>query len=412
MVDWATLPTDILVLIAERLEFFEDFIVFCVVCKSWRSVTSILGKSRTLPPRFPWVMLTDIAEKNYPKVTEDIDSRDLLVKEVEKNDHIEGMNKRRFFSFSTSKIYEFELPEATRKKCLGVSYGWLMTVGYDLQINLLHPFTRQQIAMPHMLSFNDQYNYDKDLKPQKFVDSFVIKAVMSSNPQNNCNEDCFILAIYGECSVLAFARPRDEIWTNIEVTSRSFDDVIYYKENFYAVDCHGDVFVCDINNENGPKATPIARTPNKFCDMFHKYLVESSGILLLVIRVGKGEYFGNENEKDIDRPFYYTVGFYIFKLEECHGERSSHNYPYKMTRVDSLGDKSLFVGYNASTSLPSSKYVRANCIYFSDDNLEPHSILPYGGGHDAGIFDVESGSITMHYASKFMSHLTPPIWFI
>ncbi|KAL3837902.1 hypothetical protein ACJIZ3_022493 [Penstemon smallii] len=410
MADWATLPIDILVLIAKRLEFFEDFIGFCVVCKSWQSVTSILGKDRTLPPQSPWVMLTDIAEKKFPMVTGDMISSEMLVKEVEKKEHIEGMNKRRFFSFSTSKIYEFELPEATRKKCLGVGYGWLLTIDYDLQIKLLHPYTRKQIDMPHLLSFKNQYNYDKDFKPQDVVYSFVTKAVMSSNPQNNCNEDCIILAIYGEYRVLAYAKPGDEVWTNINVPSKVFTDVVYYKEKFYAVDCHGVVFVCDISDVNDSKVAAIARIPDGFNPLNRKYLVESSGCILLIIRIGRGA--GFDYEEDIDRLFYYTSGFSIFKLEECHGERSSHNYPYRMTRIDNLGDKSLFVGYNASVLLPSSRCVKANCIYFSDDNLVLYSEQPYGGGHDTGIFDVESGSISLHYASNFMSHITPPIWFI
>ncbi|KAL3813133.1 hypothetical protein ACJIZ3_014401 [Penstemon smallii] len=411
MADWATVPTDVLLLIAERLEFFEDFIAFGVVCKSWGTITSILGKNRTLPPRFPWVMLTDIAEKNYPKVTRDMDPIDMLIKEVEKNEYIEGMHKRRFFSFSTSKTYEFELPEATRKKCLGVGYGWLLTIGYDLQINLLHPFTRQQISMPPLLSFKDQYVYDDDYKPQEVINLFVRKAVMSSNPRNNSNEDCIILAIYGEFRVLAFARPGDEVWTNVKVPSRIYNDVLYYKGKFYAVDCRGDVLVCDLNDVNGPKATIIARCEYKFRAIDHKYLVESSGVLLLVIRLSRGEYFGDK--EDIDRPFNHTTDFYVFNLEEWHDESGSYIYPYRITtQVDSLGDKSLFIGYNASISLPSSNCVKANCIYFSDDNVESYMMHSYGGGNDTGIFAMESHSITLHYASKFMSHLTPPIWFI
>ncbi|KAL3828897.1 hypothetical protein ACJIZ3_017699 [Penstemon smallii] len=409
MAEWATLPTDILVLIAERIDFFEDFVNFCVVCKSWQLITSILGKGRTLPPRFPWVMLTDIAEQNYPIVTEDMDSLDMLVKEVEKNEFIEGMYNRRFYSFSTSKTYEFELPEATRRKCLGVSYGWLLTVDYDLQINILHPFTRQQIGMPPLLSFMDQPECDENFKLQKVVNFFVRKAVMSSNPYNTSNIDCIIVAIYGVCRILAFARPGDEVWTDIVGPSNCYCDVVYYKDNFYAVDYCGVIVVCDINDVNGPKTTPVARFSDERA-VHQKYLVELSGFLLLVIRFRGGVDFGDE--EDVDRPCYYTTGFSIFALEECPGDGSSNNYPYKMTKVESLGDKSLFIGYNTSVSVLSSKYVKANCIYFSDDDSELSVSEPYGGGHDTGIFDVESGSITLHYASKFMSHLTPPIWFI
>lgn len=39
------------------------------------------------------------------------------------------------------------------------SYGWLLTVGYDLKIYLLHPFTRQHISLPPLLAFKKQHNY-------------------------------------------------------------------------------------------------------------------------------------------------------------------------------------------------------------------------------------------------------------
>ncbi|KAK4480605.1 hypothetical protein RD792_013683 [Penstemon davidsonii] len=163
MADWAALPTDICVLIAERVEFFEHFIGFCVLCKSWRSTTSILGKSRTLLSRFPWVMLTDIAEKKYPLVTRDM---------------------------------------------------------YPSQI-----------------------------------------------------------------------------------------------------DCHGVVYVCEIDDVNDAKETTIVCNciPDGFQDMDQKYLLESSWLLVLVIRFRFRQKL-LDDKQDIDRVDCHTCAFSTFRLEECHGD--------------------------------------------------------------------------------------------
>lgn len=99
MADWNNLPTDILLFIIKRVVYMEDFLCLSAVCKSWNSVLPIPA----LPPRIPRLML--------PSET-----------------HSGSTARHSFYSLSTSKTHEFELPEAALRKCIGASYGWLVTV--------------------------------------------------------------------------------------------------------------------------------------------------------------------------------------------------------------------------------------------------------------------------------------------
>ncbi|KAL2557452.1 ABC transporter family protein [Forsythia ovata] len=374
MADWTDLPMDILVVIAESLTVIEDFTSFSAVCKEWQSATAILKKKPSLPTRYPRIMLS------------------------EKVDTMDQRNQ----------------DDPSGRRCLGAHYGWLFTVGFDLQINLLHPFSRQQICLPPFLTFPAQrYEYDETYMPQEDIESFVKKIAISSNPQskNNLhdyNHECVILAIYGEFGVLAFARLGDTLWTNIQVPSCCYDDVLYHKGRFYAVDCHGVVVVCDINDNNDPKAIVVAPAPSETHDQIQKYLVESSGDLLLVSRIRGGTLFEGDDD-DNKKALYYTIDFSILRLEEYHEE--GNNYAYKLTKVNTLEDRALFLGNNVSTSLPSSECIKANCIYFTDDNHELFCIgEPGGGGRDTGIFDIENGIIQSNYAGESRSCLSPPLW--
>ncbi|KAL2540053.1 F-box protein SKIP23 [Abeliophyllum distichum] len=459
MANWTDLPIDLLVVIAENLPSIEDFSTFSSVCKEWQSATTILKKKPSLPTRYPRIMLPEKLDTNGQG----------------------NQDNRCFLNLLTSKTYELKLPEASGRKCVGAHYGWLLTVGSDLQINLLHPFSRQQICLPPMLTFPDQYEYDDEFTPQDVYDLFVRKIVMSSNPcKETNNHDCVIMAIYGEYEVLAFARLGDKVWTNITVPSRCYEDIVYYNGKFYAVDCHGVVVVCDLDDTNGPKATVVAPAPSGTFDWIQKYLVESSGHLLLVSRTRGGLLYENvlhdeeeeddnednnevdeeeekdgendkvddddeeddeENDKvdddveqdddgdnddkeedddnveqdndddnDNEEPSYYTIGFSVLKLEEC--QEKGNDCAYRLNEVPTLGDQALFLGNNVSISLSSSNCIKANCIYFSEDNYELYSTERGGGGYDTGIFNLEDGTIQLNYAGESRSCLAPPLWYI
>ncbi|CAI9759494.1 unnamed protein product [Fraxinus pennsylvanica] len=127
---------------------------------------------------------------------------------------------------------------------------------------------------------------------------------MSSNPRKtksspNYNPDCIVAAIYGEDDILAFTRIGDSVWTNIMVPSRPYDDIVYYSGKFYAVDCHGVVVVCDLDDDNGPKAIVVAPAPTKTHGSIQKYHVESVGDLLPVSRIRGGTLFEGDDDNNL-----------------------------------------------------------------------------------------------------------------
>ncbi|KAL4600932.1 hypothetical protein ACB092_11G235500 [Castanea dentata] len=239
---------------------------------------------------------------------------------------------------------------------------------------------------------------------QNYTDIYVYKCVLSRNPwsfvthEYDC--DCIIMVIYSNYHTLAFTRPGNKAWINIKSQSRCFDDLALYKGKFYAIDCHGKVFVCHINDDIA-FTEPIAFY-NGTEDFIPKYIVESSGDLLLVSRRRGGSYLLEELIED--NPIV-TIGFTIVKLE-CSTEVGSED-EYKWVNVDGLGDQALFVGGNSSVCLSASRLNgwKANSIYFTDDNREFHHSTLNGGGYDMGVFSLEDGSIKQHYQGKSLSFL-------
>ena len=113
--------------------FLDDIIISSAVCKSWHSLLNSAGKL-PLPPSCPWLMLAEESER------------------IEKiND--EESRTRGFFNLRNAKGYNFELPEVAERRCFGTSFGWLLTIGTDLQINLLHPLSKPLLCLPPQPTF-------------------------------------------------------------------------------------------------------------------------------------------------------------------------------------------------------------------------------------------------------------------
>ncbi|KAH7833493.1 hypothetical protein Vadar_006889 [Vaccinium darrowii] len=61
MANWAELVQDLLILIARRVDFVEDFAVFSRVCRSWRSVA--VKENFKGSQQIPWLMLAEEEEE-------------------------------------------------------------------------------------------------------------------------------------------------------------------------------------------------------------------------------------------------------------------------------------------------------------------------------------------------------------
>ncbi|KAJ4956885.1 hypothetical protein NE237_013668 [Protea cynaroides] len=361
---WSRLPEELLGCITNRLHSIEDLVKFGAVCRSWRSV-KIQKSYCSLKHYTPWLMLV----------------------ESESND-IRG-----FYSLSNNKVYHLHLPEAHGRRCWGSPHGWLVTIGIDLEIHLLNPLTRSRLRLPSQPTFQDLYFPAQT--PKEIRDSFIGKAVICSSPLSSSgdHQNCIVMAIYGELSLLAFTRPGDTKWTTLENCPPGFIDLIYSNGHFYALQSLGDVVICDINSPH-PKPIYFASSPEgDFVE--RKYLVDLSGELHMVLR-------NFENIESYSSPKSRTIDFKIYKL--VSGTR-------QWVEVHCLEEQALFVGNNSTFAISVSDHpgFQVNCIYFTDDYSLFYKFG--GGGGDMGIFNFADHTIQpCNLAHDIISDFSPPIW--
>ncbi|KAF5938646.1 hypothetical protein HYC85_022905 [Camellia sinensis] len=133
---WAELISDVLVLIAKRIDVVEDYVAFGGVCKSWQvAAVKENFNERGWSHQIPWLMLAQEEEE-------------------------EEEEERRFVSLRKGSMIckVMRLPEAKGKRCME-SLGWFVTISQDGQLNLLHPFSRVQIGLPPVTTLK---YYDPD----------------------------------------------------------------------------------------------------------------------------------------------------------------------------------------------------------------------------------------------------------
>ncbi|PIA51961.1 hypothetical protein AQUCO_01000082v1 [Aquilegia coerulea] len=169
------------------------------------------------------------------------------------------------------------------------------------------------------------------------------------------------------------------------------------------------VVVCDIDQSDlhSPTASVCSET---WKSTYHyrqkKYLVEWLAELLLVIKYVIDLDEDEEKEKRKELPLYGTEKFKVYKLDFINRE---------WEEVTSLGEYCLFLGFNTSVSIFApdySKYLKKNCIYFTDDYTHGYLGTQTPGGLDMGVFDMEDKSIQPHYNGVSTCYYSPPLWII
>ena len=224
--DWSELFALLFEEIADRLFCMEDLFSFRMVCRSCRHFIRFEKHyyQPLLSKGIPWLMLTQ-RETNVNDNDNDSDH------EGEINEHHDDDSTRNFFSLSTNKSYSLYLPEACGRRCWGSRYGWLITLGIDLEIHLLNPITRAGLPLPPQSTFKprDPFHWP----PSELRRHFVSKAVLGLLPSSSSfYEDQFIVFMLYLCGRLAFARPGDNAWTAIKTPS--FIDVTFFNgQNFW-----------------------------------------------------------------------------------------------------------------------------------------------------------------------------------
>ncbi|KAG8375358.1 hypothetical protein BUALT_Bualt10G0091800 [Buddleja alternifolia] len=362
MADWSNLPADLLLLIAKRLHFAEDYAKISAVCKSWRAI--ILQKDNQSCSLLPWLMLTEN------------ESRDI----------------RGFYSPFNKKVCELYLPEIRGKRCWGSSHGWLITLNTAYEMHLLNPMSRVQILLPPLHICSNLKNLI--CNPTEFRNTFVYKVVLSSDPLSG---NCVALAVYSD-NKMAFAKLGDDAWTPLQCCPSVINDVICFGGKFYATDSSGDVISCDMNGIH-LKTLPLTSSFEAYeLDEITTYIVEIGGKIHVVLRFMYEDRYG-------DGPFLRTWNFKIYGLDVC---------TEKWEEVGSLGNWSIFVGSNDSFSVSCYDYpeCRSNCVYFSDDYSERYyDNSTTFNSFDMGICSLDNHKIQPLFENDSSSSVySVPVW--
>ncbi|KAK9697889.1 hypothetical protein RND81_08G067500 [Saponaria officinalis] len=126
-IDWSSLSLDLICIIALKLETFEDFIYFSVVCRSWNHASFLIKHQWRASSVVPWLLLTENTNEDHKSV-------------------------REIFNLENNKCYKFNLSEVAETRCWGSVHGWVVMVDRDLNVQLFNPITKALIcflcAMP------------------------------------------------------------------------------------------------------------------------------------------------------------------------------------------------------------------------------------------------------------------------
>lgn len=364
--DWSELNSDILEYLTSFLSL-SDCSRFGAVCRNWFSV----AKQKRHPPRkLPWLVMGED----------------------------DATHKRKFYSIDEKKHYLIDIPELRGQRLCGSSYGWLFTLDIELNFRLLNPFTKKCYDLPPLPPYDKHINitYVKVSQSEEdftFADMqlrLVSKAILDCDP-SKC-EDFKVLITYGFYRELAYWCSGDSAWTLIQGVYAIIDDIIFFKENFYAVgtiNIYHEIYVINVGPD--PKIKRVE--PKVPDDDSFAYLVDYMGQLLLVQR------WREEFKEEI----YITKKISVknIDLEEANYSR------YKL-----MDGHAVFIGANSCVTVDASKYpgCKKNALYLTDT---PQYYTDEFGCKDLCIYDMDQCSFSRYYSSKpYIPYVASPIWFI
>ncbi|KAL3812858.1 hypothetical protein ACJIZ3_014126 [Penstemon smallii] len=258
--------------------------------------------------------------------------------------------------------HKISLLELQCGRCWGSSNGWLVTLNYKHELHLLDPLTYIRILLSSLLDYID-------LKVITFPDLYlsntnVDKVVIS--PGSSLG-DCVVLAIcYG--NNVAFAKPGGESWTPLQCGHVAVHDVIYFGGKFYVASNLGDVIICDSNGSHLKTVVSHLKTEAL------TYIAEVGGQIHVIRRFTDA----------------VTLGFNVYKLGKCND---------KFEAVKTLGNWSIFVGCNYSSSISGTVYpsYKSNCIYFTD-----HHSRKIGAPYEMCIYSLDDDDIQPLFKKKIL----------
>ncbi|XP_050220078.1 putative F-box protein At1g65770 [Mercurialis annua] len=382
--NWADLPQELVEIIGNHLDSRIDVFRFRAVCTSWRSfVSSTYRQSPTLLLNLPAPISAD-AFVSLPticrleRVDENISQPACWLTKVDE---------------STRGEMQLLIPLSNRQ--IKFSPGMLPNI-----LNLLN-FRLVEITKACTLKLATG-------RPVLGID----KAVLFPNPTQIATQ-FGIIAIFHE-GKLGYWTNGDESWTLLDDANFNYDDILFFKGEYYVVDRNGTVFLVDSSLNLIQYSHPLCLFGNK------KNLVESCGDLYAVDRYLDGErriWRRNEDANVINqegsnnRELFFnllinypkcrakTVDFKVYKLDLALR---------RWVNVRSLDDRIFLVSNQISFSVSAREFnvCEGNCIYYTDPNDED-----FGGessGYDARVFKLKDHSIVQGTSSLGCSPIIQP----
>ncbi|XP_074330511.1 F-box protein SKIP23 [Apium graveolens] len=385
MAEWCNLPRELLDLISKHLDSSIDLLRFRSVCTSWRS--SLHPHNPSPPSRFPILPNNGISETTWG-----------------------------FYLFKRS-IFFIQLPPTLFNSQQFPS--WVIKIDQDnpQKCHLFNPLSRDEYKplpfdFPRVLDFLGlrvcelgkeftlQYiNY------RPFATSIGDAGSLYSEKVAFCDVGCgggYVILTIHVSGRLALLKSGDLKWTVVEDMPSPYDDVIFYKGCFYAVDSTGRSVIVDVGSER----VTVKFVADSVFGGDTKMLVDGCGELFMVdkfLSVGAEDDEGIDGDEEFDCYMSErTVRFEVFKLDKS-GE--------KWIKVENLGDRIIFLGDNCAFSGLASDFVgcKGNCILFTNSNKVEDGVLKSRG---ISVFDLESGNIGPLGNYPGLSELfwPPPAW--
>ncbi|XP_074289461.1 F-box protein SKIP23-like [Silene latifolia] len=396
--NWSSLPLDLLAFIAFKLISLEDFIYFSAVCRSWNCASSSIKHQWRPTTPLPWLLLAENTKDN-PNCA------------------------RKIFNLNNNKCYNSNLPETFGARCCGSPYGWVVVAKSDHTIQLINPITKAHISFPSLETILNL----RETGAESFDDyndwclTFFLTKLIVLNVSHAGRNEFVIMIIYQFNKYLAFARQGDQSWTDILIkeTSIKIFDVVAMDDHVYVVYDYGAIAYWNVREfynvevvkpmDYSPPQHEIFKVP-PYPYIRNVYLIQSGSDLLMVLRYKENVMNGlNRADPDYDYDYdsiYRTVDFKVYKLNPKEK---------KWEYIEDLGDLTLFVGDSSSMStlLAHDKNLQPNCIYFTDDECSDWSMVTELGGHDMGIYDINSAQVLRRFyeGTDTRSAFCPPTFF-
>ncbi|KAJ1266868.1 hypothetical protein BS78_07G012500 [Paspalum vaginatum] len=225
------------------------------------------------------------------------------------------------------------------------------------------------------------------------------RAVLSCSPSSGAA--CAVLLLHWPRGELSFARLGDERWTPVSAAGNGplqrsgYRDALYDSDSglFYVLRLDGTIYTLDLNGES-PSASriflaPATANPGYRGGVISMYLVRApSGDLLQVRRrIIIGMYppplRPPYTDDHLDYDLYCETETYDVKvyMVDLHGQ--------KLEQITTLGDHSLFLGYNNSMCISTKDLpmLEPNLAYLTEDCYQC-VYTERESGRDMGVFKI------------------------